>query len=81
MLEYLLRTNNMRITYVEKPGGNTKLSAWIEADHGTCCDTHRSVSGGAVMMRKVPSNGFPEPKSGSANVIRRGVCGGLRGGK
>ena len=30
--------------------GATKLSAWVDADHATCLDTRRSVSGGAVML-------------------------------
>ena len=27
-----------------------KLSAWVEADHASCLDTRRSVSGDAVML-------------------------------
>ena len=51
-LQYLWRTKDMGITYGKEPGGNIKLSAWVDADYGTCPDTRRSVSGGAVMMGK-----------------------------
>ena len=33
-LQYLWRTKDMRTTYGEEPGGNTKLSAWFDADYG-----------------------------------------------
>ena len=48
-LQYLWRTKDMGITYEGGTGG-TKLSAWVDADYGTCPDTRRSVSGGAVML-------------------------------
>ncbi|CAM9169235.1 unnamed protein product [Ascophyllum nodosum] len=49
-LEYLWRTRNLGITYGGKPEEGAKLSSWVDPDHGTCPDTRRSVSGGAVIM-------------------------------
>ena len=34
-----------------RDGGRHKLSAWMDADHVTCPDTRRSVSGGLVTLR------------------------------
>ena len=48
-VQYLKRTASLGITY----GGVTedmKLSAWVDADHASCPDTRRSVSGGVVML-------------------------------
>ena len=37
---------------------NMKLSAWVDADHASCPDTRRSVSGGVVMLRRGAINWF-----------------------
>ena len=49
-LQYLCCTRNLGITYGGTPGEGAKLSACVDADHGTCHDTRRLVSGGEVMM-------------------------------
>lgn len=46
--QYVWRTNDKGLTYKGEPGGNTKLSAWVDANY----DTRRFVLSGAVMMGK-----------------------------
>ena len=50
-MQYLWRTKDLGITYGGGLECDIKLSAWVNADHATCTDTRRSVSGGAVMLR------------------------------
>lgn len=64
---------NMGLPYVGVPGGNTKLSAWVDTGHGTFPDTRCSISAGVAMMGKVSNR---EGENGS--VIRIGICGALR---
>ena len=49
-IQYLKRTASLGVTYGGATEDNIKLSAWVDADHASCPDTHRSVSGGAVML-------------------------------
>lgn len=49
-LQYMWRTRNIGITSGGEPEGSAKLSAWVDADPGTCPDTRRSILGGAAMM-------------------------------
>ena len=48
--QYLKRTVSLGVTYGGATEDNVKLSAWVDADHASCPDTRRSVSGGAVML-------------------------------
>ena len=49
-LQYLKRTASLGVTYGGATEDNMKLTAWVDADHASCPDTRRSVSGGAVML-------------------------------
>ena len=49
-LQYLKRTASLGVTYGGATEGNMKLSVWVDVDHASCPDTHRSVSGGTVML-------------------------------
>ena len=49
-LQYLKRTASLGVTYGGVTEDNMKLSAWVDADHASCPDTRRSVSGGAGML-------------------------------
>ena len=49
-LQYLKRTASLGVTYGGAAEDNMKLTAWVDADHASCPDTRRSVSGGAVML-------------------------------
>ena len=49
-LQYLKPTASLGVTYGGATEDNMKLSAWVDADHASCPDTRRSVSGGAVML-------------------------------
>ena len=49
-LLYLKRTASLGITYGGATEDNMKLSAWVDADHASCLDTRRSVSGGAGLL-------------------------------
>ena len=49
-LRYLKQTASLGVTYGGATEDNMKLSAWVDADHASCPDTRRSVSGGAVML-------------------------------
>ncbi|CAN0295929.1 unnamed protein product, partial [Ascophyllum nodosum] len=49
-LQYLKRTSSLGVTYGGATEDAKKLSAWVDADHATCPDTRRSVSGGSVML-------------------------------
>ena len=49
-LQYLKRTASLGVTYGGATEDNMKLSEWVDADHASCPDTRRSVSGGAVML-------------------------------
>ena len=49
-MQYLKRTIHCGIMYGGTPRASTKLSAWVDADHATCPDTRRSVSGAAFML-------------------------------
>ena len=44
-LQYLKRTTSLGVTYEAATEDNMKLSAWVDADHASCPDTRRSVSG------------------------------------
>ena len=55
-LQSLWRTKDIGITYGGETGGTTKLSAWINADHGTYSDSRRSVG----QSSDEPLTGFPE---------------------
>ena len=49
-MQYLKRTADYGIVYGGTSRNDTKLSAWVDADHATCPDTRRSVSGAAFML-------------------------------
>ena len=49
-LQYLKRTASLGVAYGGATEDNMKLLAWVHADHASCPDTRRSVSGGAVML-------------------------------
>ena len=49
-LQYLKRTASLGVIYGGATEDDMKLSAWADADHASCPDTRRSVSGGAVML-------------------------------
>ena len=75
-LQYLWRTNDVVITYGGTSGSRTKLSAWVDADFGTCSDTRRSVSGGAVMLGGGCDRLVLDGAEGDrGRVIRIRVCG------
>ena len=57
-LQYQKRTASLGLTYGGAAEDNMKLSAWVDADHASCPDTRRSVSGGAVMLGGGVSVGF-----------------------
>ena len=49
-LQCLKRMSNLGVTYRGATEDNMRLSVWMNADHASCPDTRRSVSGGAVML-------------------------------
>ncbi|CAN0008123.1 unnamed protein product, partial [Sphacelaria rigidula] len=50
VMQYLRLISDCGIVYGGKFRNDTKLPAWIDADHATCLDTRRSVSGEAFML-------------------------------
>ena len=49
-LQYLKRTSSLGVTYGGATEDAMELSAWVDADHATCPDTRRLVSGDSVML-------------------------------
>ncbi|CAM9846712.1 unnamed protein product [Sphacelaria rigidula] len=52
VMQYLKRTTDYGIVYGGTSGGDTKLSAWVDAHHATCPDTRHSVSRAAFMLAR-----------------------------
>lgn len=50
ILQYLLRTKDLGLIYGGGGADSLVLSAMADSDHGTCIDSRRSVSGGAVFL-------------------------------
>ena len=57
-MQYLKRTVNLEVTCGGSGAVDMKLSAWVDADHATCPDTRRSVSGAAVTLGGGAINSF-----------------------
>ena len=49
-LQYLKRMASLGVTHGDATEDNMKLSAWVDADHASCPDTRRSVSGCALIL-------------------------------
>ena len=57
-LQYLKRRAGLEVTHGGATEDNMKLLVWVDADHASCPDTRRSVSGGVGMLGREAINWF-----------------------